>query len=96
MAKLGSGRRAEFEALPTRIQPKAAPDARLPARKHYCVTSGTALTGEASYKDSANQTQVQNQVYTSNVNWSIIQYTLLVLSILETVLKSTVSHSLRS
>jgi hypothetical protein len=33
-----AGRRADFEALPTRIRPKSGPEARFPARKQYCVT----------------------------------------------------------
>ncbi len=33
-----AGRRADFEALPARIQPKSCPEARFPARKHYCAT----------------------------------------------------------
>ncbi len=38
-----AGRRADFEAFPTRTRPKSGPEARLPARKHYCVAQGMIL-----------------------------------------------------
>ncbi len=36
-----AGRRADFDVSPIRIRPKSAPEGRLPALKHYCITSGT-------------------------------------------------------
>ncbi len=33
-----SGRKADFEAFPTRIRLESGPVGRLPARRHYCVT----------------------------------------------------------
>ena len=33
-----AGRRADFEACPSRIRPTPGPDDRFPARKHFCVT----------------------------------------------------------
>ena len=33
-----AGRRADFEAIPMTIRQKSGPEARCPARKHYCVT----------------------------------------------------------
>ena len=33
-----AGRRADFGALPVAVRPKSSPEARFPARKHYCVT----------------------------------------------------------
>ncbi len=33
-----AGRRADFEAFPSRVRPKSGPEARCPARKHYCIT----------------------------------------------------------
>ena len=41
-----AGRRADFEVFPTRIRPKSGPEARFPAQKHYCVTSGTHLLSQ--------------------------------------------------
>ncbi len=32
------GQRAAFEAFPTRIRPRSEPEARFPARRHYCAT----------------------------------------------------------
>ncbi len=29
---------ADFDAFPIRIRPKSGPEARFPARRHYCVT----------------------------------------------------------
>ncbi len=36
--RLSAGRRTDSVAFPTRIRPKSSPEARLPARRHYCVT----------------------------------------------------------
>ncbi len=36
--RLKIGPAADFEAFPMRIRPKFKPEARFPARKHYCVT----------------------------------------------------------
>ncbi len=38
-----AGRRAEFEVFPNRVRPTCGPEARFPARKHYCVISGMRL-----------------------------------------------------
>ncbi len=36
--KQEAGRSTDSEAFPVRIRPKSGPEARLPVRKHYCVT----------------------------------------------------------
>ncbi len=48
-----AGRRADFEDLPTRIRPKAGPEARCPARKHYCVKSSITSQNMNTLKEKA-------------------------------------------
>ncbi len=43
--RTSAGRKAEFEAFPTTIQPTSGPEARVPARKQYCIAESRSSDG---------------------------------------------------
>ena len=62
------GPRADFGAFPVAVQPKPGPEARFPARKHYCATWCSFCTREQP-RETPTPKPAENSAKTTGTEW---------------------------